>query len=397
MALLLGLTSLSTSNLSSNAFGGSSATIGSTSAEAFAERSYFYVGGKYVNAAIAGGNATSSGSGTFMMGQVYVERLTPHAVKKKHPLVFIHGAAQSGSNWLNTPDDREGWASYFLRRGYIVYLTDQTQRGRSPWLPGDGELITFSAESASNYFAAPEKVSPQPYPQAIKHTQWPGTGVTGDPIFDAFYASQVQYQSKSTYTALLNNAAYTTLLQKIGQPVFLITHSQAGLFGWKLADTIPGLVKGMVQLEPGSTPFESWTGPPFTEGYAPSFSPFPYGLTQLPLQYDPPIGEDSSSLKRQHIPPDAPDLAPCILQTEPARKLVNIAKVPQLQIVSEASWHAVCDYCSVKYLKQAGCEVEFVPLERRGIRGNGHFLFMEMNNIEIAERVVLPWLEKVGG
>ena len=299
-------------------------------------------------------------------------------------------------NWLNTPDNHEGWASYFLRQGYIVYLTDQPQRGRSPWLPGDGELITISAQSASNLFTAPEKVYPQPYPQASKHTQWPGTGIAGDAIFDAFYASQMQYQGNATYTALLNNAAYTTLLQDIGEPVFLITHSQAGLFGWQVADTIPELIKGLIQIEPGSTPFQSWIGPPFAEGYLTPFPPVPYGLTQLPLHYDPPIGHDASLLKRQHVPPDAADLAPCILQAEPARKLVNIAKVPQLQIVSEASWHAVWDCCSVKYLRQAGCEVDFVPLGSWGIFGNGHFSFLEMNNVEIAERVVLPWLERVG-
>ena len=45
----------------------------------------------------AGGNATSSAAGTFMTGQIYVERLVPHVVKKEHALVFIHGAAQSGT------------------------------------------------------------------------------------------------------------------------------------------------------------------------------------------------------------------------------------------------------------------------------------------------------------
>ena len=116
----------------------------------------------------------------------------------------------------------------------------------------------------------------------------------------------------------------------------------------------------------------------------------------LPLHYDPPIGDDPSLLKRKIVPAESADLAPCILQAEPARKLVNIAKVPQLQILGEASWHAVWDYCSVKFLVQAGCEVEFVRLERRGLGGNGHFSFLEGNNLQIAERVVLPWLEKLG-
>lgn len=256
-------------------------------------------------------------------------------------------------------------------------------------------MITFSSESASDYFTAPEKVSPLPYPQAIKHNQWPGNGSAHDPIFDAFYASQIQYQREGLYTARLNNKAYQALLKKIGRPVHLITNSQSGQFGWKLADAVPDLIQGLVQIEPGSTPFETWIGPPFTEGYLPPFPPTPYGLTQLPLTYDPPIGQDPSLLKRKRVPSENKALAPCILQAEPVRKLVEIAKVPQLQIVSEASWHAVWDYCSYRYLKHAGCEVEFVPLETRGIHGKGHFSFMEKNNLQSAEEVVLPWLEEV--
>ena len=332
-----------------------------------------------------------------MTGQIYVERLIPRQVKHDNPMVFIHGAAQTGTNWLNTPDGREGWASYFLRQGYGVYVTDQTQRGRSPWLPDDGQAIAFSAEAAANVFTAPEKVVPLPYPQAKNHTQWPGSGRQGDEGLNAFYASQLQYQANSTYTLLLNTAAYTALLQQIGQPVLLLTHSQSGQFGWQLADAIPDLIKGLVQIEPGSTPFETWIGPPFAPGYLPKFPVTPYGLSPLPLTYNPPIGNDPSLLKRQHVPPERPDLSPCILQAEPARKLVNIAKVPQLQIVSEASFHAPWDYCSAKFLKQAGCEVDFVPLETVGIRGNGHFLFMEKNNLEIAAEVVAPWLRKLEG
>lgn len=153
-----------------------------------------------------------------------------------------------------------------------------------------------------------------------------------------------------------------------------------------------------MQIEPGTTPFETWTGPPFAEGYAIDFGATPFGLTQVPLRYERPIGDDASLLKRQRVPAEREDLAPCILQAEPVRRLVNIAKVPQLQIVSESSWHAVGDHCAVKYLRQAGCDrVEFVPLATRGIYGNGHFLFMEKNNVQIAEEVVLPWLEGVGG
>ena len=63
--------------------------------------------------------------------------------------------------------------------------------------------------------------------------------------------------------------------------------------------------------------------------------------------------------------------------------------------VGEASFQSVYTHCVAEYLKQAGVGVEFVPLRAAGIHGNGHFMFMEKNNIEIAERVVIPWLARV--
>jgi alpha-beta hydrolase superfamily lysophospholipase len=42
-----------------------------------------------------------------------------------------HGGGQTGTNFLATPDGREGWATYFLRQGFSVYVVDQPARGRS--------------------------------------------------------------------------------------------------------------------------------------------------------------------------------------------------------------------------------------------------------------------------
>lgn len=91
-----------------------SQTTNTDSPEIFSKREYFYVGGQYVA-------ADPPNNGTIMTGQVYVEHLLPLSGKQqKYPLVFWHGAAQTGTNWLNTPDGREGWASYFLNQGYEV-------------------------------------------------------------------------------------------------------------------------------------------------------------------------------------------------------------------------------------------------------------------------------------
>ena len=86
-----------------------------------ARRDFFYVGGEY-----AGPPGES-----VMHGQIYVEKLTPRDPRRPYPLVMIHGAGQTATNWLGTPDGRPGWAEYFAGEGYTVYLVDQPARGRS--------------------------------------------------------------------------------------------------------------------------------------------------------------------------------------------------------------------------------------------------------------------------
>lgn len=297
-------------------------------------------------------------------------------------------------NWLNTPDGREGWASYFLRQGYIVYLTDQAQRGRSPWLPGTGNLSALSTTQIEELFTAPQAFTPLPYPQAANHTQWPGSGIAGDTIFDAFYASQTQYQSNATLVAEGNNHSYVALLDLIG-PAVVVTHSQAGPFGWQLGDARPELVKGIVAMEPEGPPFDNWVASPFRSGYTTPGEGRPYGVTLLPMHYDPPIGGNASLLQHETVAAASVDQSACERQVKPARKLINLAKVPVLMMTSEASYHSVYDYCTARYLQQAGVNVTYVHLPDVGIHGNGHFIFLEKNNLEVAERAVVPWLDGV--
>jgi pimeloyl-ACP methyl ester carboxylesterase len=88
-----------------------------------ARQGYFYAGGAY----------DETQPGTPFVGQMYVEFQIPHDLKHVHPIVMVHGGQQNGTNWTGTPDGREGWAQYFLRRGHAVYVVDQVARGRSPW------------------------------------------------------------------------------------------------------------------------------------------------------------------------------------------------------------------------------------------------------------------------
>ena len=137
--------------------------------------------------------------------------------------MLIHGAAQTATNWMGTPDGRKGWAEYFVEQGYVVYMIDQPMRGRSAWHPGDGATRMFTAQQEEFQFTA--NAVKGTWPQAKKHTQWPGDGPNkgqkGDPIFDAFYATQVETVISNEVTQQRNQDAGAALLDKIGPAIVL--------------------------------------------------------------------------------------------------------------------------------------------------------------------------------
>lgn len=186
---------------SANCVGVNAISPDCASNEAGHYRDFFYVGGRYVN----------TSSGHLMYDQMYVEKLTPIAgVTKANPVVFFHGMEfpesssttvtnQVTSNcrncmfteeypfliekyvlirfaktWLNTPDNRKGFASYFIDQGYQVYVIEQTSVGRG----AENDFTNFpliaggAAENSEKGYTAPERLNA--YPQSQNHTQWPG-------------------------------------------------------------------------------------------------------------------------------------------------------------------------------------------------------------------------------
>lgn len=349
-----------------------------TAGETPVSREYFYAGGRYAD----------DGTGQHIFrDQMYVEKLSPSVdCPKPCPLVFIHGQAQTGTNWLNKPDGSPGWASFFTSRGYTVYILDQTSRGRSPWKPDNGTLSTYSAEIIQQRFTAPQKY--KLWPQAALHTQWPGEGVIGDPVFDTYYASNVQFLASATEQQSTVKAAGVSLLDRIGKPVILLSHSQGGLMPWLIADARPELTKAIISLEP--------TGPPFRDALFGNGSARAYGLTDIPITYDPPVISPEVDLVKQTIAAPTKETVPCIIQADdPApRQLVNLKNIPVLLLTAEASYHAPYDWCTAKFLQQAGVNVTHLELARVGIRGNGHLVFLEKNSDAVAD-VVERWMRSI--
>lgn len=65
-----------------------------------------------------------------------------------------------------------------------------------------------------------------------------------------------------------------------------------------------------------------------------------------------------------------------------------------MALTGEASPHITYDQCVVNYLRQAGVKVEWVKLGEIGIEGNGHFSFLEKNNLQVAG-VVEFWIREI--
>jgi pimeloyl-ACP methyl ester carboxylesterase len=338
-----------------------------------------------------GGRIDHSIEGAPMVGQMYVEYFIARKRRFPHPIVMIHGGSQTGTNFTATPDGREGWAQYFLRSGYSVYVVDQVARGRSAhFSQSQGKVQAADLERTIQRFVAPERFNR--WPQAKKHTQWPGAGRPGDAAFDAFYATQFPSLDSYPKQQELNRDAGVALLDRIG-PAIVLIHSQSGAFAWPIADARPKLVKAIVAVEPNGPPVHEtdFTGPP--DWFADTGARKTSGLGMMPLTYEPPLkrGEALSFVRQEQ--PDARNLVRGWLQAEPPRRLPNLAKIPVLILVAEASYHAAYDHCTAAYLTQAGVPITFLRLEDVGIRGNGHMMMLEKNSDRIAG-VIEDWLKE---
>lgn len=348
-----------------------------------ARQGYLFAGAKY--SSLDGRQAMSA--------QLYAEFQIPTKIAHPYPIVMIHGGGQTGTNFTGTPDGREGWAQFFLRQGYAVYVVDQPGRGRASF-PAElyGPLSPApNPETVQQRFTSIERYNL--WPQAHLHSQWPGDGKPGDPIFDQFMASQVPGIPNFTEQQRLNRDAIVSLLEKIG-PAILLTHSQSGAFGWPVADVRPDLVRAIVAVEPSGPPFFDLenVGAPEWFRYTTSMTR-PWGVTADPLVYSPLAGSASDLNIVRQEQADAPDLGKCWIQRDPARQLINLQKIPILIVTSEASYHGAYDHCTVKYLEQAGVHPAWIKLAEIGIHGNGHMMMLEKNNLEIAA-VLARWLGK---
>jgi pimeloyl-ACP methyl ester carboxylesterase len=305
--------------------------------------------------------------GTILIGQMFVQYLIPSQVRHPLPIVLVHGGGGSMLHYMGV-GGQSGWAHYYLQEGYRVYLVDRPGHGRAPYHPDAlgpiGPNVTYAAIAGDTRRAA---VGP--------NHQWPGTGDVGDPLLDQMLAGQNAAPQDNVMAQRLWATRGAELLDKIG-PAIVQVHSAGGPFGYLVANERPNLVKAIVNVEGGGAPFGPAT---------------PWGLTAIPLVYDPPATEVSQLATREVAAPAGSVAQPYRLQADPARKLKNLQGIPMVYVVAERSGRN--GEPPTAFLKQAGCDAEIMNLKDKGIVGNGHFMMLESNRRQVFD-AIRGWLDQ---
>lgn len=271
------------------------------------------------------------------------------------PLVFLHGAGQSGKTWESTPDGREGFATLFLRKGHATYVLDQPRRGKA----GNSTLgETIEVQPNDQFWF--ENFRMGMYPNFFPGSQFPQDAASLNQFFRQITPNTGKYD--------LNVIADATaaLFDSIGEGV-LITHSQGGGPGWATALRCDK-VKAVVSFEPG-TEFV------FPEDEMPTVATPANDAGHISLSQ--PISlEQFKRLTRIPIVIYYGDNIP--------RGTTHWAFNRWAERVAVARAFADC-------INRHGGDAAVVCLPEKGIRGNSHFMFAEKNNREIA-RLLNEWL-----
>lgn len=274
---------------------------------------------------------------------------------RKYPLVFLHGAGQFSKTWESTPDGREGFQNIFLRRNFSVYLVDQPRRGdagrstvAASLTPTADEQMWFTQFRVGvwpNFFPGVQFPQDQETLNQYFRQMTPNTG-----LFDAGVISD----------------SLAALYDRIGEGI-LVTHSQGGGPGWHTGMK-SNKVRAIVAYEPGS-------GFTFPEGEAPA--PIENKFATL----SPTTVTVAEFLKLTKIP--------IIIYYGD-----NIPDQPS-DIPAQDYWRACLEMADkwAETVNKHGGDVTVVHLPKAGFKGNTHFPFSDLNNVEIADHLSV-WLKE---
>jgi pimeloyl-ACP methyl ester carboxylesterase len=333
----------------------------------------FSIGGREVCApgtfdpTVPGAGSRNTGQ-CFQIDHLYAQYQVPKDARKL-PIVMIHGGAGTGRVWETTPDGRDGFQTIFVRRGFSVYVIDAPRggRARSPTFNGplgvlsdtENFIPSGTTSSVGSHQAFISWRLGASYPNFFPNSQFPQSGLK------QFLQSIIPGIGISLP---VNVDSTVALLDRIG-PAILFTHSLSGVWGWDVVFRHPN-VKGVVTFEggyvfpPDAVPptLPNCAGTQITQGTTTTAENFAK-LTKIPILVM--YGDNQPTCPEPNLIRDGHQLNPIKGQT------------------------------FVDTLKSHGGKAEFIWLPKIGIRGNTHFIFMDKNNVQIAD-LVSRFLKKYG-
>ena len=273
-------------------------------------------------------------NGSYQVEQMYAQYFLQQNPKGKLPLLMWHGGGLTGVTYETKPDGSPGWLNYFLRHGWDIYISDAMERGRSGWtdkFKGDPVFLPLGDPWERFRLGPPGSWNDD----RAKRVTYPGMQF---PI-DAYEQFMKQGVPRWVTTDEEIIAAYVELVDKVC-PCVLLVHSQAGSFGFKVAEARPDKIKALVLAEPSS------------------------------------IGHKDKVAALKNIPM-------AIIYGDNAKDHPRWGKIRQ-------NVHA---YAGL--IKQAGGSVDLIDLPDIGIKGNTHMMMMDRNSDQVAE-VIEKWFASKG-
>jgi len=287
----------------------------------------------------AGGTILGEGSeATLHCDHGFVEYQVPAEAR---PVALFLWHSSSTAVWQNRWDGGEGFQSLLLRRGFPVYLWDGPRVGRANWGCEDYAYKALAGRDQQNH-ASSWRFGP-------KWGEWyPGVQFPTDDAAAYDQAMRARYDEFDVIAnARLEAAVAAKALDRVG-PSVLVTSSAGGLRAL-LAATQSANVRAIVAYEnPGYL---------FPEGEASDQPDTPFGplhvaredflkLTRVPMQF---VWGD------------------------------NLDKSPL--------WQSRLEQCRafVALINANGGQAEILLLPEKGLHGNTHMPFADMNNHAVAE------------
>lgn len=270
---------------------------------------------------------------------------------RRLPLVFVHGYGGDGVCWETTPDDRPGFATLLLAKGFPTYVLDLPGRGHAS---RSGATVTVKPVADEMFWFDIWRMGI--WPEWNDGIQFPRDSLS----LSNFFRQMVPDLSDHRQDV----PALDAMARKIGDHV-LVTHSAGGFPGWLAAMRNPE-VKGVVALEPGGFVFPDNEMPAPLPGLTGGLSG-----TGVPM-------EQFLELARKPVVIYFGDYIP----ESGATTLGGSNWEVRLKMAREF----------VSAINRHGGDATLVLLPEIGIKGNSHFMMQELNNDVIADNVA-SWLD----